>query len=219
MGFLHKAGELIILNVIFIVCCLPVFTMGSAITSLYYSIVKCIRRDRGAPVREFFGSMKRTFGRGALYTIMIVAWYLALVFGRIYSLGLESEYGEVMAKIYIAIMILSAGLVMYIFPVLSRFQVSNKAMWKLAFVMSIRFFPITLALVGGSVLLGMLFWFEIIPIGWVIFVPAIWCLLMSFLIERALLAYMPKQEDGDDAWYYPPKKEKHDSEEKNAEKR
>ena len=42
---LTKAGQIIILNILWFVSCLPVFTIGTATTSLYYAMMKNIRRN------------------------------------------------------------------------------------------------------------------------------------------------------------------------------
>lgn len=54
VGLLNKSGEIILLNMAFLLCCLPVVTVGPALASLYYATMKSIRRERGYPVREFF---------------------------------------------------------------------------------------------------------------------------------------------------------------------
>lgn len=193
------------LSVIYIVCCLPIFTIGTATTSLYYSTVKCIRRDRSSLVKEFFGSFRRTFAKGSISSLIIIATLAILFYGRVYSLSLESNHGSRMALLYLILMILVGVVAMYLFPVLSRFQMKLSMMWKLAFVMSIRFFPITVALVVGSVGLVYLFiWF--LPAPCILFVPGLWCLVISFMMEKALLHYMPKPKEDEDAWYYPTKK-------------
>ena len=217
MGILYKIGELIMLSVVYLICCIPLVTIGSATASLYYAVMKSVRRDCGTPIKEFFGSMKRTLGRGCLYTIIIALWYAALWLGRSYSIALNSQTGDIMLMVYLAIMIMSLGIVIYIFPILSRFRMSNFSMWKLAFVMSMRFFPITVALVVGTVLIGLVYFYEL-PAPCILFIPGLWCWVTTFLMERALLAYMPKPKEGEEAWYYPPKKDKHESDE-HAEKR
>ena len=44
---LIKLVDLLWLSIIFFVTCIPVFTIGPALTALYYTVVKFIRRERG----------------------------------------------------------------------------------------------------------------------------------------------------------------------------
>ena len=61
MYYMTKAGWVIILNIVFLISCLPVFTIGTAVTSFYYAMMKSIRRDRSYPLLEYWSSFKRTF--------------------------------------------------------------------------------------------------------------------------------------------------------------
>lgn len=220
MEFLRKTGELIMLSVVFLVCCIPVITAGSSVASLYYSVIKSVRRNRGTALGEYFSSMKRTLAKGSLITFETAVWFALLYFGRNILLALDTDLGKSMSVIYLILMTASLGVVAYIFPILSRFEMKVGAMWKLAFVMCIRFFPITVALVVGTVLLG---WAQIFvfPMACVILVPGVWCFIITFMMERALLAYMPEPEEDDDSWYYEGKKtDKQNSDKKDdAEKR
>ncbi len=205
MEFLRKTGELIMLSVVFLVCCIPVITAGSSFASLYYSVIKSVRRNRGTALGEFFSSMKRTLAKGCLITFEILAWFAILYFGRNILLALDTDMGKSMSVIYLILMTASTGVICYIFPILSRFEMKVGSMWKLAFVMCIRFFPITVALVVGTVLLGWAQFFYL-PMACIILVPGVWCFVITFMMERALLAYMPEPEEDDDSWYYEGKK-------------
>ena len=47
MVFLSKVANLMILNVLTIICCIPIFTAGAAITALYY--VTCLLYTSPSP--------------------------------------------------------------------------------------------------------------------------------------------------------------------------
>ena len=200
MSFLNKTGEIILVNIVFLLCCIPVVTIGSALTSFYYATMKSIRRERGGPVKEFFHSMKRTLGRGILLTVCILLWLALLCWGRwMTRAGVESTvtFSEVLYDVAIAA---SGCILIYLFPVFSRFEMRVTKMIQLSFVMSIRFFPVTVIVAAGSVLIGWLLIFKL-PIACILVVPGIWCYLVTFLMEKALLHYMPKAKPGEEQWY------------------
>ncbi len=201
---LTKIGELIMLDIIFLVCCIPIVTIGPAIISLYYAVVKNIRRDCGNPVREFFSSMKRVIGKGILYTIVIALWTAFLIWVR--DWGMTSEH-QVKVPVYICdfFLILTAAFTCYIFPVLSRFSVGTFKTICMTFMMSIRYFYFTVLIVGLTGILGYLVASGILPAPCILFVPSVWCFFVSFPMEVALLHYMPAPEEGEEAWYYPTK--------------
>ena len=44
MELINGFGELVMLSVAFLICCIPVVTIGPAMTSLYYAVIKSVRR-------------------------------------------------------------------------------------------------------------------------------------------------------------------------------
>ena len=55
MQGLNKVADLMILNIIALLCCVPIITIGASITALYYMALKIVR---GEEVYIFKGFMK-----------------------------------------------------------------------------------------------------------------------------------------------------------------
>lgn len=67
MQILMFVGDLIILNVIFLVCCLPIFTIGAAQAGLYTAMRQLLNKDDDtSAVAAFFRGFKNGFGRVTL---------------------------------------------------------------------------------------------------------------------------------------------------------
>lgn len=200
MEILNKLGEIILLNIVFLICCVPVITIGPALTSFYYAMIKSVRRERGGPIREFMNSMKRTLGRGILLTIGMIVWMTFMYLGvRMTWMGAEGTVTFTLALYTVAIL-LSGCVLIYIFPVLSRFEMRTMQIIKLSFVMSIRFLHVTAAVAVGSAAVG---WLLIcyLPVACILVVPGIWCYAVTFLMEKALKHYMPEAKPGEEQWY------------------
>ena len=45
MVFLGKVGDLIWLNVLTMICCIPIVTVGASITALHYVSIKMVRNE------------------------------------------------------------------------------------------------------------------------------------------------------------------------------
>lgn len=198
-GLLNTSGEIILLNMVFLVCCLPVVTLGPALASLYYATMKSIRRERGYPVREFFRSFRRTLKRGILITLLAAVWFGLLFFGRYYA-GTGQWKASPGRGLYDAFIIISICVMFYLFPVLSRFEMSLTGILKLSFLMSIRFLPVTVLNIVGSAAVVLLMIY-VLPIPCILFVPGLWCLAQTFLTERALQAYTPEAQPGEEQWF------------------
>ncbi|MGN1179770.1 MAG: YesL family protein [Suilimivivens sp.] len=201
MYILTKAGQVIILNVIWLISCIPVFTVGTATTSLYYAMMKNIRRNRSYPTMEYFASFKRTLGTGSIFTAVFALWIFLLYHLRSIALATESATGIFLSRIYLTLMIVTAAVLVYLFPILSRFTMKMTSMVKLAFVMAVRYFGFTLIILTGTAVLFWL-WFYYLPMPMIFVLPGAWCYVCTFMIEKALRSYMPSPSGKEDAWYY-----------------
>ena len=197
--FITKVGEILILNIITILCCIPVVTIGAAFTSMYYAMVKCVVHDRGSLLGEYFKSFKRVFAKSLIVTIVLLVWFAVLIYERFIAGTLESQKHLVI--VYDAFIVLSAAFAIYIFPVMSRFENKLINLIKLAFVMSIRYFYLTI-LFGVVIALTAYLMIYAIPVLWGLVIPGVLVYALSFLMEKPLLKYMPPVPEGADDWYH-----------------
>ena len=200
-----KIVDVIILGVVFLIFCIPVITIGPACTALYYVTVKVIRRERGYLFREFLKSFKLNFKRAAIVGVFLTVATVIIVVDLLttwatFNTGVGNN---ILFGVYIAVAVLLFGFFIYVFPVLSRFELTIKQLIKTVFIISIRHFPSTLAMiiitVAAYVFLYYMPFFAILMPGALTFVN-------SFIMERVLKKYMPATEDTEgeskkDEWY------------------
>ena len=201
MYLMTKAGQIIILNILWFLSCIPVVTIGTATTSLYYAMVKNIRRNRSYPTTEYFSSFKRTLGSGSILTVGSLLWLFLLYYLRMTALTTESETGVFLGRIYLALMLVTVAVLVYLFPVLSRFTMKLTEMIKLSFVMAVRYMGFTVIILAGTALLIWLM-FYYLPMPVIFILPGLWCYVCTFMIEKALRKYMPAPSGNEDEWYY-----------------
>lgn len=201
MYFMTKAGQVIILNFLWLVSCIPVFTIGSATASLYYAMMKNIRRNRGYPVMEYLSSFKRTFVKGSILTLVAGICFFLLYHLQTIALMRENDTGIFLSRIYTTLMVVTAAVLIYLFPVLSRFTMKMTSMVKLAFVMAVRYIGYTILILAVTAALVFI-WFYYLPVPVILFLPGAWCYVCTFMIEKALRKYMPAPDGNEDAWYY-----------------
>lgn len=57
VAFYRKTGRSdLLLNLLWLICCIPVFTAGAATTAVYYVTLKLVRDDDGSTIKSFFHS-------------------------------------------------------------------------------------------------------------------------------------------------------------------
>ena len=81
--FLRRMFDLMVLNVLWLLCCLPVFTFGPASSALSRVMITLVRGGSEAVAKNFFLAFRRDFGR-------------AVVLGLIGLLGLAIAVSDIL---------------------------------------------------------------------------------------------------------------------------
>ncbi|MDE7300044.1 MAG: YesL family protein [Lachnospiraceae bacterium] len=210
---LDRIGHLILLNFIWLLCCLPVITIIPATTAFYYATIKSVRRGRGYPLKEYWDSFRSNLKRGIPLDLVLVALGLLLVYNQRAAAAAGTKEGAVFSMIYLVLLFFFTGFVVYICPVLSRFSIRVRRLARMASGMVFRHLPVTILLVAGTVGCGMLLLSALLvtdpqqggaapAAALVLLLPGGWCYLSTFLVEPVLKKYMPPQPEGDSSWYY-----------------
>lgn len=205
--FLGKMCDVLFLSILWFIFCIPIVTIGPATTALYYSTVKVIRRERGYLFREFFKSFRMNFKRAAIVGVALTLVFVILsldISSSWTALSSNSNLSSIFFGIYLAITFLALGFTVYVFPVLSRFDLNVKQLIKTSALMALRHLPSTflmLVILLSSIVVVVL----VMPLL-VVIVPATSTLLTSLIMERIFKKYMPKSEEteenkGKDEWY------------------
>ena len=200
MGTLGKITDVIILSILFLVFSLPIITIGASFTALYYTSVKCIRRERDYLFKSFLRSFKENFSEAT------ILWLFILIASGILGLNLwfsgqitSGNLGFILSCIYGMMAFTVSVVAVYVFPLLSRFRMSKKKLIKTAFYMSIKHLPYSILLVVIFIASFMASYF-VLPLIFVL--PAAGTLLFSIPMERILKKYTPESEDASkDEWY------------------
>ena len=206
-SFMAKVWDMILLSIIWVICCIPIITIGPATTAMYYAIVKVIRRERGYVTKEFFRSFKDNLKLGLISATIFLGVAYILYIDFMYAVTKRdagSKYGDVMVAGFIAITTIVVFILIFIYPILSRFTVNLRGLFKTSFIIAMKHFPTTflMAVIVAIFGLGVYLIYPFIFIA-----PALCCLVCSFLVERIFKKYMPKPEETSeetarDQWYW-----------------
>lgn len=75
---LGKLVDCVWVSILWVICCIPVFTIGASTTALYYTVHKSIRGDRGYTTRTFFGAFRDNFKAATLPYLIWLAVMIIL---------------------------------------------------------------------------------------------------------------------------------------------
>lgn len=144
MQFLSRLTDLILLNVVFLLTCIPVFTIGAANAALY-SVCFRMDTDREAPLfTSYFQAFRENFRQGtALWLILLLFGSTALV--NVFLFLTKTTVLRYAFVLFAVLFVLVSMIFGYVFPLLSRFQNSVKEMLKNALLLSLAYLPRSLA--------------------------------------------------------------------------
>ena len=146
MRFLDKMTNLIFLNLLTLLLCIPVVTGGAAFTAMHYCTLKLARDQEGALFKQYFHSFKENFKQATaiwLITLALVAVFVADLFLMFQNPTKISSF--VLGGIIVAfIWLLFIGSM--VFPILAKFVNTVPGTLKAALVYSFRHFLSTLVI-------------------------------------------------------------------------
>lgn len=90
MQILMFVGDLIILNILYLICCIPIFTIGAAQAGMYTACkVLLDKEDDSSPYAAFWRGFKRGFGTITLAWGLLTLLLLVITYGAVtaYVLG------------------------------------------------------------------------------------------------------------------------------------
>lgn len=119
---LTKLADLMWLNALFIITSLPVFTIGAAAAALYYESMRVVQGEESYITRDFFKAFKNNFKQAT--AVWMVSAFLLTLFGyTFYVLGKSDlSYAHITMGILGIPMILISFMLLYVFPIMSKFE-------------------------------------------------------------------------------------------------
>ena len=135
--------DVFILNCLWLLCCLPIITIGPSTTGLFYGMLGIIRGDGGYPSRDFFTSFRQNFKQGLQLGIFLtlLGAFLALDIYICYHAG-KGIY-TFFLFFFIVMFILWLAVSLFTFPLLAKFERTNKEILIWAFTLCIKYFART----------------------------------------------------------------------------
>lgn len=147
MQGLGKMADLLWLNVLTLICCIPIVTIGASFTAMNYMALKMARNEECYITRGFFKSFRENFKQATLIWLLLLFVFIILAgdFFIIRNSGLE--FNVIFQAVLMAVSFLMLCTFMFVFPVLAKFENTLMRTIKNAFLMSIMQFPKTILMI------------------------------------------------------------------------
>lgn len=198
--FFGKVGDVITLNILFILCSIPLFTIGASATALYYASMKMIKGDETIARKDFIKSFKENFKQSTIVWMVFVVIAVILIFNIQFLVTQESSYGNMLKYLSYGISAIVVFELLYIFPVIGAFANTTKNLLKNAFLFTYMHIPSTLVMALLWVIpLSLTFTdLKLAPLYlfcWFFFGFALLALICSWFLYRIFKKYLPAEEE------------------------
>ncbi len=114
-------ADALLVTLLWIICSLPIVTIGAATSAGYYIMTRRISGRNGYIVKDFFMSFVQNFIQSTLFTILFLVCYFILYFNLTHMKAM-GDLRFVLRPIQLIIAAELTLTMLYVFPLLSRFK-------------------------------------------------------------------------------------------------
>lgn len=130
-------ADLIILTILWLICSIPIVTIGASTTALYYVTTRQLSNREGYVTKDFFKSFRRNFLEATGVTL-IIGVIAAVLFININLFEPDTTINAIIYLIQYVLLYELLIFTIYVFPVLSRFDLKLGELIRTSFFMANR---------------------------------------------------------------------------------
>ncbi len=207
-NFLHvglmRIWDIVLANLLFILCSLPLVTIGPALTALHHCTLRMVKGNNEGTFKTFFRAFRQNFRQSITVWLLTVA-AAAVLYSNILFLW---ETPGAAANIFLYVMVIFALFLifvsLYVYPVIAAFEGTIAMHVKNAFMFAAKSFVRTIAM--------FLIWTfclatTIVDVGlqplyvfcWFFFLFALIAYINSRMLYKMFKPYLPREE-GEEVW-------------------
>jgi len=148
----ERLGNLVLLNMLYLLFCIPIVTIGPASAALRYVTLKYATNDEDRVFAPFWHSFKQNLKQGMIIGIVRTAITLFLAYDLYYILvtwryiSNNTVYDKVILVLVALACFVYILVSRYIYPMLARYDNSTRQLIRTSLVLAVRHLPATLCM-------------------------------------------------------------------------
>ena len=135
--YLGRIWDAIWLTILWLVCSLPIITIGASSTAASYVALKVMKDEEGSLTKQFFYSFKQNFKQATIIWLVALLFTIVLGVNFWFYYQLNNAFSKVFMIVLIVLSVVFTMVLHYIFPVLAKFDNSTKNLLIMSFVMAL----------------------------------------------------------------------------------
>lgn len=188
---MESAFDIMQMSILWLICCLPVITIGASTAALYYTVNKVWKNKKGYVAQEFFRAFRLNLKPGILlYGVLGAAMIVVQLNLGIVREKISGDIGIFFTMLYWLLLIILWGIQLYVFPLLSRFDMPAGWFLKVGIYMCFRHIGRTIMLLLVTALAFLAAYKLLLAI---VILPFAAHYIYNILLEPVLQLYMPKE--------------------------
>lgn len=193
---LMKAGDFVLLALMTMLFCIPIITVGPALTAAFYAGVKLIRDEESYVwkdfTKSFFGNIKQAFVLEIIHAAIGLFLYVDFRASNIWAKQLGDKLGQIYMFIILGLGIIWLATLFYTFALLSKFDNTIKGTLKNALIISTHHLPQTIVMFFIS---GALAWFSFVYLTAILVTTPIFLYVNCYIFSSIFKQLEKSQEE------------------------
>lgn len=199
--FLGYLAAFITMNLLCILCCIPVVTAGPSICAMYYCMLKISRREDIHASREFFQSFRSNFKQGCILQLIVLLVGFVLFLDLKLSLsafGSGALFKVITVLLFMITFVFLLTLTM-LYPVQAQFSDTITGTLKNAMLLAVSHLPsaFLMLLLNALPVILLVVWMNaflfMVPF-YVFFGFAVTCFLDCLILKKIFRPYLPEED-------------------------
>lgn len=163
--FLCKIGDIITLNFLWIICSLPIITIGASTSALYYAWMKQFRECDAPVYRYFLSSFQDNLRQSTIAWLISLLLTAMLVLDISFFQTMDTSIGKICLYFFGILLIGFVLMLLYLFPAIAAFQATTAQHFKNTFILAFSHPLATLLLCASTIIPVGLTYFEEVYLG------------------------------------------------------
>ena len=134
---MDKFGDFFILNILFSLLCIPIVTIGAAVTAMYSVFIKMVKNQEGIAKNDFIKAFKKNFWPATKVWLVLLVIIGVLYVQYIYVIDGTSQASQYL-MICLGFELLIVSLMLpFLFPFIARYENTTFNYFKNAFIVAL----------------------------------------------------------------------------------
>lgn len=137
-----KLVDVFVLHFLWLICCIPIVTIGPSTIALYYSLMKTVKDENPHYVKTFFRAFKENLRQGMIMGVILTVMGGLMAYAFVfYSRAGNTQgnyYWQILKIMTIVFSVIYVFILQYAFALMARFENTILQTLKNAFFMSIK---------------------------------------------------------------------------------